>query len=253
MQRADIDRACALQPADRWLRGRMYWHLITPYALLVQAELNGAYVGHGCATVFHDSGSVNEVHVQPLRDAATIGSALLKDVLARMEAEGATRQLTLAAPRDQPLFASFGFVPEGDVFEYGYGKFLQATRDEVVNLEPEHILGVLHLDRQATGEDREQLIREHLYLGSVYQEGSCIRGISLPLLGHGLIVADSPEVGLELQRWLFPIQPVVHMPECQFAGPAHLVKQGYSADYPCMRMVRGPRPAYRPTMIFAYP
>ena len=133
MQRADIDRACALQPWDRWLRGRMYWHLITPYALLVQAELNGEHVGHACATVFHDSGQVSEVRVLHLRDAAIIGSALLKEVLARMEAEGATRQLTLAAPRDQPLFASFDFVPEGEVFEYGHGSFLQANRDEVID------------------------------------------------------------------------------------------------------------------------
>ncbi len=253
MDRAAIDRACALQPADKWVRGRLYWHLITPYAMVLQAELNGEHVGHACATVYNDSGWVREVRVLHLRDDATVGPALLKELLARMEAAGATRQITVAPKRYQPLFAAFGFVPEGEVLEYECGQFLQATRDEVVNMEPEHILGVLHLDRLATGEDREQLIREHMYLGSVYIEGSRIRGFSLPLLGEGLIVADHPEAGLELQRWLFPIQPILHMPAGQLAGHEHLIKQGYSANYPSMRMVRGSRPAYRPAMIFAHP
>ena len=103
------------------------------------------------------------------------------------------------------------------------------------------------------GVDREWLLREHAYLGSVYQEGTRVRGFSLPLFGHGLIVADSPEVGLELQRWLLPIQPYLRLPVGHLAAHGHLMARKYTATRAGIRMVRGDRPAFRPTMIYAHP
>jgi GNAT superfamily N-acetyltransferase len=253
MRHADLMPACCLAPADDGLRGRLHWHFHTPYALVHKAELGDEMVGYGCGVLFPDSGWVREVFVHPVVQHEEVGRALVRDLVQQMEAQGAQRQLVIAPEPHQPLYSACGFAVDGHLLAYHDGSFLQATKDEVVNLEPEHMLAVLRLDRLATGEDRERLLREHAYLGSVYQEGTRVRGFSLPLLGHGLIVADSPEVGLELQRWLLPMQPSLRLPVGHLAAHGHLMARRYTATPAGIRMVRGERPDFRPTMIYAHP
>ncbi|MBK9177631.1 MAG: hypothetical protein IPM46_15140 [Flavobacteriales bacterium] len=66
-------------------------------------------------------------------------------------------------------------------------------------------------------------------------------------------MADSPEVGLELQRWLLPIQPYLRLPVGHLAAHGHMIARKYTATPAGIRMVRGERPANRPTMIYAHP
>jgi len=60
---------------------------------------------------------------------------------------------------------------------------VEATADEVINMEQEHLLALLRLDQQATEEDHSRLLRKHAFLGSVYKDGTRIRVFSLPLWG----------------------------------------------------------------------
>lgn len=253
LSHADLDAACSLAPADEGLRGRLCWHLFTPYAIAYKAEVDDEVVGYACGVIFPGSGWVREVFVRPVEREASVGRELVKVLVEEMEEQGATRQLVIAPEPCTMLYSACGFVADGGLLAYENGTFLQATQDEVVNLEPEHMLAVLRLDRLATGEDREHLLREHSYLGSVYEEGTRVRGFSLPLLGHGLIVADSPEVGLELQRWLLPLQPYLLLPVGHLAAHGHLIARHYTARPAGVRMVRGVPPAYKPTMIYAHP
>ena len=92
---------------------------------------------------------------------------------------------------------------------------------------------------------------EHIYLCVVYIEGTLVRGYSLSLLGEGLIIADAPDVGLELQRWHFPIQEHVLLPAGNEAHE-HLTKQEYTSTVEGVRMVRGVAPECRMEMCFAW-
>lgn len=253
LHRTDLDAVCRLAPEDDGLRGRILWHLTTPYALLYKAVADDVIAGYACGVVFPGSGWVREVFVLPAPSYSSIARPLVTMLLREMEDLGAKRQLVIAPEAHQMLYIASGFTVDGELLAYENGTFLQATKDEVVNLEPEHMLAVLQLDRRATGEDREALLREHAYLGSVYQEGTRVRGFSLPLLGHGLIVADSPEVGLELQRWLLPIQPYLRLPVGHLAAHSHMIARRYTARPAGYRMVRGLFAPFKPEMIYAHP
>ena len=250
---ADLDEAICLDPADENLRGRLCWHLYTPYALLYKAVVRDEVVGFASGVVFPGSGWVREVFVLAQHTGAAIGSELVKALVTQMEVQGAACQLVIANEHEEEMYAALGFEEDGQLLRYEGGLFLQATKDEVVHMEPEHMMAVLHMDRLATGEDREQLLREHAYLGSVYLEGTRVRGFSLPLLGHGLIVADSADVGLELQRWLLPLQPYLLLPTGHLPAHSHMITRKYTAQPAGVRMVRDERPAYRPTMFYAHP
>lgn len=253
MDLTELDAACALAPADASLRGRLRWHLRTPYANVMRVAVNGELVGYACGIAFAESGWVRELFIHPARLNDGLDTPLLRLLLEWMEDRGAMRQLVIAPEEHRVLYMGCSFAVDGALLAYQDGTFLQATKDEVVNLEPEHMLAVLQLDRRATGEDREPLLREHAYLGSVYQEGTRVRGFSLPLLGHGLIVADSPDVGLELQRWLLPIQPYLRLPVGHLAAHSHMIARKYTAKSAGIRMVRGLFAPFKLEMIYAHP
>ncbi|MBK9177630.1 MAG: GNAT family N-acetyltransferase [Flavobacteriales bacterium] len=182
MRYADLDGACCLAPDDEGLRGRLCWHLFTPYAILYKAVVDDDLVGYACGVVFPGSGWVREVFVLPDPSYGGVGKSLVQMLVEEMEEQGAMRQLVLAPEQHRMLYSACGFVVDGHLLAYQDGTFLQATKDEVVNLEPEHLLAVLRLDRLATGEDRERLLREHAYLGSVYQEARTRRRAGARLL-----------------------------------------------------------------------
>lgn len=253
LEHGEIDAACGLHPYSPELRAQLLWHFWTPYAHVNKAVLDGKIVGYGCAIGFSDSGWIRELFMYPTAADSSIARQLLLDLLRWLEGHGALRQLVIVPENAEMLYISCGFAVDGSLLAYEDGTFLQATKDEVVNMEPEHMMAVLRLDRLATGEDRERMLREHAYLGSVYQEGTRVRGFSLPLLGHGLIVADSPAVGLELQRWLLPIQPYLLLPVGHLAAHGHMMARKYTAHPAGVRMVRGIRPDYKPLMIYAHP
>ncbi|MCB0792573.1 MAG: GNAT family N-acetyltransferase [Flavobacteriales bacterium] len=181
-----------------------------------------------------------------------VGTALLRALLAEMERNGATAQVVLAPTESLGFFERFGFRAEGDLIRYTGGRHVQAALQEVVSVAPEHWLGICHLDRRATGEDRSRWLREHDYLAKVWLELGRVRGFLLPLAGDGLIIADAPYIGLELQRWLLPVRDHITLPAGQEQVHAHLVKQGYVPEPHAVRLVRGAPLPWRPEMVYGW-
>ena len=247
-----IEKAAHPWP-ERWEEqlGRLRWHLHTPYATALMAEIFGDVIGVACGYVQDDVGRITVLGFLDEADAE-VRKRLTDALIEALTAEGCTSIELVAAPADVVTWEGFGFALQETILRYTGGKFLQATRDEVVHHEAEHRLGILHLDRKACGHDRSTLVMEHIYLCVVYMEGTRIRGYSLSLLGEGLIIADAADVGLELQRWHFPVQEHVLLPEGSGAHE-HLTKQEYTSTVEGVRMVRGIGAAQRMDMCYAWP
>jgi GNAT superfamily N-acetyltransferase len=248
-----IDALCVHFDDESTLRGRLLWHLHTPYAVALVAQVQEQSVGFALGIGHGQSGWWHDLAVDPLHMGEGVGSALATTLLQTLETRGCTAQLLVAQPGSEGFWKRFGFVPQVELLEYSAIRFTQATHEQVQPLEPPHGLAVLHLDRLATGEDRELLLREHFYLGQVYVDMGRVRGFLLPLLGHGLIVADAPDVGHELQRWLLPVQDHLRLPVGHLFGHAHLVRAQASIVPVGTRMVRGEAPELRIPMIYAHP
>ncbi|MBL7983195.1 MAG: GNAT family N-acetyltransferase [Flavobacteriales bacterium] len=249
----EVDTAyplCADEPA---LHGQLLWHVYTPDAHAVKAVVDGELCAFAYAHAHATTGWVREVFVHPGHFGTGVGTALVQALVQWLVARGTTAQGVVAAPGTEHFFARLGFVPELELLGYSGGRFKQAQYDEVVSLEPQHLLGVLHLDRKVCGEDRSTWLREHLYLGNVWAEGTQVRGFLLPLAGRGLIVADAPLVGLELQRWLWPVQHELVLPVGAVQAHAHLLDLGHTTRPVGLRMWRGPAPLLHPERVFAWP
>ncbi len=249
-----MDRCTAVAthwPAERaTLLGRLQWHVRTPYAHALLVLHGDEPLAVGCCLAHPTSGRITLLLTVEGPLAENAHTTLAHALLQHLEAQGCASVAVVAPTAHVPRWTALGFAEVGPLLRYADGRFVEASRDEVVPLEPHHRLGMLHLDRQASGEDRSTLLMEHHYLGTVYLEGSRVRGFALPLLGEGLIVADAPAVGLELQRWLFPLQDHVLLPTGNHAH-THLVKQGYGIAEVGVRLVRGAALDERPGMYYA--
>ncbi len=228
--------------------GRLRWHQCTPWAFVLGAVHDESV--RGCGAAFHQ-GELGRITALRAPDAE-LSHALLKALLQELEQAGCTGHVVHAASGEEEFWRAHGFEESTPLLRYTGGLFIQATWDSIVHIEPEHRMGVLHLDRKASGEQRAELVMEHAYLGQVHAERGLVHGFTLALLGEGLTVANDPAVGLELLRWHFPVQEHVLLFEGN-AAHAHLSERGYRAEPIGTRMVRGEVPSHRPEMIYAEP
>ncbi|MBK8498876.1 MAG: hypothetical protein IPL52_08675 [Flavobacteriales bacterium] len=232
---------------------RLFWHLHTPYAQSWCAEVHDEVAGFGTAVRFGDSARITVCKVEHGRDPVPIRAALVSEMLAQAQRQGCSSTTVTVAPDDVPHWTALHFVPQEEVLRYDGGKFYEGTYPDVMWLEPQHRMAVMHLDRQASGEDRSVLLLEHEYLGRVYLDGIKVRGFALALLGHALIVADTPTVGLELQRWILPTQEHLLVPAGNAAAHEHLVERGYTPRVVGVRMVHGEPRSTRTSLLFGEP
>lgn len=235
------------------LLGRMRWLVSTPYAHTVCASDPERVFGWAGAVRFGSSAWITDLFLARNQRTTAMPRTLVDHLITELEAADCSTITVQVRQEHIAQWRDAGFVEQGAFLHYSGGKFYQATRDEVVHFEPQHNLGVLHLDKRASGEDRTTYLMEHYYLGRVYESAGRVHGLSLALSGHGLIIADDPAIGLELQRWHFPTQDYIIIPEGNTAAHEHLVERQYAVQPAGMRMVRGPLPTYRPELVFAHP
>lgn len=220
------------------LLARVRWHLHTPYATVLAAWQGDRLAGLATGWRLNGAACITTLYVQP--SAAPVYTALAEALLAALAPEG-TPCVVHATPAHAPRWQALGFTPRHALLRVADVRFTEAQRPAVAHLEPPHWLGVFRLDRLASGLDRRALLLEHAYLAQVYTEQGRVRGFYLPLLGEGLIVADAPHVGLELQRWLFPVQPQLLLPATS-AALEELTALAATVDTAALCLVRGHLP-----------
>ncbi len=228
----DLGQLTKLEPAS-WevMLARLRWHLSTPNAVAVKAVFGEApMVGLGTAVAHEGTGWIGDLLMMPCHASPEMEHALLTALMKELHAMGCASVGAVVVPSAAELFAAQGFAPEGAVLRYAGGASEVPTLDEVQLFEPHHTLGLLHLDRLASGEDRRTMLLEHSYLDRVYVEKGRVRGAYLPLLGNGLQLADRPDVGEELLRWHLPYVTEHGMPEENAVARAFLEERGYAVQ-----------------------
>lgn len=240
-------------PGDPALAGHLRWCLHTPGAqvLLLEAPPHAAL-----ATLLH-----LPTGTQLLRWCGTgtdavraLGPALLEALPAWQPAPAPL--LLQATPAEAVAWERAGLREQAALETWAPdagAAFTEAEDEAVQPLMPAHTLALLRLDERATGEQRGTLLLEHTYAARAYLNGTQVRAALLPLLGHGLIVAEAPHAGLELQRWLLPVQPRPVVPEGNAAAADQLTAWGYCVVSTSVRLVHGTPPPFHPERIFAWP
>jgi GNAT superfamily N-acetyltransferase len=250
----DLDELLELEPPN-WERllAHMRFNLATPYCFPLKAVFGEALVvGVGHALMHNGTGWVGPRFVHPRFRDNGVDTLLLKALVDVLAAHGCRSVSALVHAAERPLLEAMDFRVDGELVQFTGGSCETPTEDNVELLEPQHTLGVVHLDRRASGEDRRTWIGEHLYAGRVYVRQGRVQGIYLPLLGEGLVLADNAHAGEELLRWHLPYVTSVVIPEANTAAVEFLHLRKYTEHAHLVRMVRGEAVPWKPEMVFAW-
>jgi len=110
----------------------------------------------------------------------------------------------------------------------------------------------MRLDKEISGEDREQLLNEHLKNSFVYIDNKEIKGFYLTTLGEGQIFADSTEAGIELMSLKYAKIDSAVIPEQNQIGLAFLRNNGFGlSETTGKRMLLGGKINWQPSKYFS--
>lgn len=199
---SDVPRLDALQP-DGWTPIIPYYEFYTrtPYCRPLKYVVDGQIAGVGSSIEHHGTAWLAHIIVRHDFRRQGIGRAittmLMNDLLTKHHI--ASIHL-VATPMGEPLYRQLGFRR---VSEYVFLKGGKTTSDPETTLETYHPCfreAGLTMDREATSEDRRELLEPHWMNACFTMSDGELTGFYMPGLGEGFILATTPEAGLALLR-----------------------------------------------------
>jgi GNAT superfamily N-acetyltransferase len=257
---ADLDGALAANDAVGWRQRRALFDFYgaRPDTALFVADVDGAIVGTGGATVFPGAPATGWVHgivVRPDHQRAGLGARLTLSAVAWLRTRAAGAVLLLATDAGRPVYERLGFVAGERYGAFAWPRSRPDGHASLQRMEPRHLAAAGALDREATGEDRRGFIEALWDSGWVAMRGDELVGFHLACpWGGGPAIARDPSSGRALLRRAASVEPrrsrTVGLPEANAAAVQYLAEQGIRAERYVTRMWLGTPPAWRPDMIF---
>ena len=223
------------------------------------AEVDGAVVGCGGATVFPGTSTTGWVHgivVRPDVQRGGLGRALTEAAIHWLRLRAVATVLLLATDAGRPVYERLGFEAGERYGAFDWVKDDGAPAATLRAMTADDVPAVRALDREATGEDRAAMIDALPPAGWVATRGGAVRGFHLACpWGGGPTIAGEPALGLDLlaaSARLQPAEPLraLGVPESNAAAMRYLAARGAAPRRYVTRMWLGDPPPWRPAMIF---
>ena len=280
MRPDDVGPAAEAVLRGQWSDRRAWFAFATsqPACVPLVAVDEGAIVGTGVGTANGTVGWVGTIYVVPELRRRGLGRALTQAVLEALEPRGCRTFLLVASDAGRPLYERMGFevqthyrileapgleAPEleGPALE-GPGAQVDDTdvRWVVRRFEPADLEPMIALDRRATGEDREHVLRRFADPSSTKalrtRDGGELRGFVVRApWGGGATIAEETGAALaileERRRASGPGGRVrVGLLEENAEGLEALDRLGLTPVWSAPRMIRGEPFPWRPEWIW---
>lgn len=255
----DLPALDALQP-EGWtsLLPAFELYLARGFAFPVKYLRDGEVVGVSNSSRFGPAAWLSHVIVHADHRGQGIAARLLDHLLERLDSQGVATVSLIATEAGRPLYLKKGFTDE---LEYVFLECGNAVAGGQTTDGPAHprlraarasdAPTLLHLDRQACGEDRRELLAPHLAEATVWEADGVCRGFWLPGLGEGLVVAEEASAGCELLAARLTKQSKVALPAANQTALCFLADRGWREVRRAWRMRRGPALDWRPRMIWS--
>lgn len=202
---SDIDFLPQIQPTD-WadIRIPISSYLEPDYIFPFKAVIDDVLVGTGTAILHEKTGWLATIVTHGEYRNQGIGKRITEHLLAFSQNHDCEYIYLIATALGEPVYKKAGFITESH-----YDSYKDINLQNLVisyNVTPYQSAYkqiVFDLDRNISGEDRSQHLETFLIDSFVYLQNEKIEGIYLPNFGDGLIVANTPEVGVELMKKRF--------------------------------------------------
>ncbi len=165
--------------------------------------------------------------------------------------------LLIATELGYPVYLKTGFVTQNlyEFFERRNPKnnLVQpkSFSDQIQSYDKKFEDAIYSLDYRVSGENRRWLLKKHLKGSYLYIEADKLSGCYLTTLGEGLIIAKTPEAGIELLKLKCNTAKKVVLPQENTQGIEFLKKNGFSKKLSVARMVWGKSIRFKPEYLYS--
>jgi len=221
-----------------------------PFKMLNHGEI----IGLGSYTVFGRNAWLAHIIVhKEMRNRGT-GSKIVEELLKRVKNENIESITLISTELGAPVYIKAGFIKVTDyMFFTRYSDYF--TNDFSERIIPYHsqwYKEIIELDKLATGENREGLLRKYLPGSYLITDKKKVRAFYIPGLCEGPVIANSEEPGLEMLKFKQRnVENAVVAIENQ-AALNFLIQNGFEQIKKTgVRMVIGKHPNWNPVKIFS--
>ena len=120
----------------------------------------------------------------------------------------------------------------------------------IVSFNPKFAAQLFALDQQVSGEWRSVILSEHLASAKLYLNHTNLEGFYMPTLADGLIVANTPNAGIELIKHRLQTNDFAALPINNTLAIHFLEQQNWQIYRTSKRMFLGEKRTWQPQNLY---
>jgi GNAT superfamily N-acetyltransferase len=229
LTKSDLDSLPQIQPYD-WndIRIPISSYLEPDYIFPFKAVIDNVLVGTGTAILHEKTGWLATIVTHSEYRNQGIGKRITEYLLAFLQSQYCEHIYLIATTLGEPVYKKVGFTTES---RYDFYKDISlenlSISENISPYQSDYKQAIFELDKPISGEDRSQHLEDFLADSFVYFQNGKIEGFYLPNLGDGLIVANTPEAGIELMKKRFQKFKIASFPQENTAAHDFMESHGY--------------------------
>jgi GNAT superfamily N-acetyltransferase len=238
---ADLPDVGSLQP-EGWgdILPFIKFYCLSSFCFPLKAVINGRTVGVGTAINHLNTAWLAHIIVHKDYRNNGVGMAITKALIDVASSLPCKTLFLLATELGEPVYKKLGFTIQSQYLFLDNGLPPETfSNGNVTVYQPTYQDAVLRMDREASGENREKILRLHIADAKLFVIDGQLLGFYLPTLGDGLIISDSAEAGIELMKCRREINQNFCVPEDNTVAIEFLKGLGYKEKGRAARMILG--------------
>jgi len=220
----------------------------------IKLVVDDVIVGIGCSILFKNSAWIAHIIVHPEYRNKGFAFYIVNYLIQYLSSKKFTSISLIATSLGEPVYKKAGFR-----FVSNYAYLLRESAwinkdisNNFVLYSPNYYKQLIELDKEITGECRENILQHNLNHCLLYVENSILKGYYMPFLGEGAIYAHNDSVGLELMKLKYSIVDKAVVPSENKVAIDFLKKNGFvENDTTGIRMIFGDDIDWKPTCFFS--
>jgi GNAT superfamily N-acetyltransferase len=230
LNQSDIDSLPQIQPHD-WndIRIPISSYIEPDYIFPFKAEIDDILVGTGTAILHEKTGWLATIVTHSEYRNKGIGKAITEHLLTFLQNHNCKNIYLIATALGEPVYKKLGFITES---HYDFYKNINlenlAISENISHYQSAYKQAIFDLDKPISGEYRSQHLEDFLLDSFVYLQNEKVEGFYLQNLGDGLIIANTPEAGVELMKKRFQKFKMASFPQENIAAFDFMKSHGYA-------------------------
>ena len=226
------------------------FYLRTNYCFPVKIIVHNELAGIGTCIVHHHTAWLAHIIVHPDHRNKGLGTILTQALIDLLKQKNCSTIQLIATSLGKPVYSKLGFTSETDYLLFTCDQPLTATTI-TTPFDKKFEREIIALDHHVTGENRQELLSEHLPFSRLIIENNTLEGFYLPTLGEGLIIAKKEEAGAALLALKHSSINKTGLPIDNKVGIEFFTRHGLTESFRGTKMILGDKLKWHPENMYS--